>query len=283
MPRKRMIDPGTWTSEDFGTLSDLAQVYFIGLISNADDEGRLKASAAFLKATVRPYKEDTFAEVDAVLGEIVDRDMVRLYEVDGTRYAYLPKWLAYQKISHPSKSKMPEPPEVSAKPPESSRALANVPSQCSSGLEESREPVHGTGEGGSSSCGDQAGDAGNGVLSNEDLNASRALMRRILKTAGTTLSVQQHHLTELHAFRQMLSDDEIAEAVSGGAEWIRENTGMAPWKGIRGVIRTRIRDGPGERSDAGESQSGSDGWVVHQNRAKTHWNYITYDSNSESA
>ena len=41
--RKRMIDPSMWINEDFGTLSTLAKLVFIGLFSSADDEGRRKS------------------------------------------------------------------------------------------------------------------------------------------------------------------------------------------------------------------------------------------------
>ena len=58
MARKRMIDPSIWINEDFGTLSSLADLVFIGLFSIADDEGRCKASLASIKAVRFPYKDD---------------------------------------------------------------------------------------------------------------------------------------------------------------------------------------------------------------------------------
>ena len=45
MARKRMIDPGIWQSEDFAKMSTLGKLVFIGLFSNADDEGRGRANA----------------------------------------------------------------------------------------------------------------------------------------------------------------------------------------------------------------------------------------------
>ena len=50
-----MIDPGIWQSEDFSKLSTLAKLVFIGLFSNADDEGRGRAKAAYIKSTLFPY------------------------------------------------------------------------------------------------------------------------------------------------------------------------------------------------------------------------------------
>ena len=57
MARKRMIDPNIWQSEDFGKLSLLAKIVFIGLFSNADDEGRGRANPVYLKSTLFPYEE----------------------------------------------------------------------------------------------------------------------------------------------------------------------------------------------------------------------------------
>lgn len=37
-----MIDPNIWQSEDFAGLSTLAKLVFIGLFSNADDEGEIR-------------------------------------------------------------------------------------------------------------------------------------------------------------------------------------------------------------------------------------------------
>lgn len=58
MARKRMIDPGIWTSEDFANLSMLARLVWVGLISNADDEGRGKANTAYLKSQLFPYDDE---------------------------------------------------------------------------------------------------------------------------------------------------------------------------------------------------------------------------------
>ena len=40
MARRRMIAPEIWESSSFSKLSNFAKLIFIGLISNADDEGK---------------------------------------------------------------------------------------------------------------------------------------------------------------------------------------------------------------------------------------------------
>lgn len=54
MARKRMIDPNIWDSEDFGKLSDLSKLVFIGLFSLADDEGRGRCNPGYLKSKLFP-------------------------------------------------------------------------------------------------------------------------------------------------------------------------------------------------------------------------------------
>ena len=58
MARKRMIDPQIWVIEDFSKLSFLSRLIWIGLISNADDEGRGKANISYLKSQLFPSDED---------------------------------------------------------------------------------------------------------------------------------------------------------------------------------------------------------------------------------
>lgn len=131
MARKRMIDPSIWTSEDFGTLTDLAQIYWIGIISNADDDGRIKISPAFLKANIRPYSTDSLEDVGRVIEELSSKDMLRTYQANGETFGHLPKWFDYQKISHPTKSKIPNPPDPSDNPPEDSGGFGKATPQFS--------------------------------------------------------------------------------------------------------------------------------------------------------
>ena len=46
MPRRRMIDPQIWRNEKIGSLSDTGRLLFIGIFSQADDDGRPVVYAA---------------------------------------------------------------------------------------------------------------------------------------------------------------------------------------------------------------------------------------------
>lgn len=108
MARKRMIDPGIWLSEDFGTLSTLGKLIFIGLFSNADDEGRGKASPAYIKAVLFPYNDLRIADIEKTLLEISSKMSVIFYTFNGNKYYTLTSWHTFQKIDKPKESQIPE-------------------------------------------------------------------------------------------------------------------------------------------------------------------------------
>lgn len=109
MARKRMIDPSIWQSEDFGKLSTLAKIVFIGLFSLADDEGRGRCNPVYLKSTLFPYEENIRStDIDKTLSEISSNMSIVLYSCNGSSYYSLLSWNEFQKIDRPSQSKIPE-------------------------------------------------------------------------------------------------------------------------------------------------------------------------------
>lgn len=109
MARKRMIDPNIWDSEDFGKLSDLSKLVFIGLFSLADDEGRGRCNPGYLKSKLFPYKENLrSADIEKTLSEISSNMSVIFYLCDEKQYYSLYNWSTWQKIDKPTSSKIPE-------------------------------------------------------------------------------------------------------------------------------------------------------------------------------
>lgn len=104
-----MIDPSIWQSEDFGKLSTLAKLVFIGLFSLADDEGKGRCNPVYLKSTLFPYEEGIrSADIDKTLSEISSNMSVVLYSCNGSNYYSLYNWNTWQKIDKPSESKIPD-------------------------------------------------------------------------------------------------------------------------------------------------------------------------------
>lgn len=112
MARKRMIDPNIWKDPNFAKLTDPEKVLFIGIISNADDEGRIIATPEALKADIFPYDHKKPASVVKKLRESVVTELknVCLYKNDEVEYIALLRWNRYQKPKHLKASILPKPP-----------------------------------------------------------------------------------------------------------------------------------------------------------------------------
>lgn len=107
--RKRSIDPGIWGDEGFLELSDGARLFFLGLMSNADDEGRGAGSAKTLKAKIFPADEKSIRTIEGYKTEVTKHTHTVFYEVGGVQYYALLKWTDYQKVDHPTPSSIPAP------------------------------------------------------------------------------------------------------------------------------------------------------------------------------
>jgi hypothetical protein len=109
MARIRTIKPEIWEDELFGTLSRDAQLVFIGLISQADDDGRQRGAAALLRSALWPYNPPEISEVESWLAELIDSGMVIQYEVDRQTYLQINNWKKHQRVQKHTPSKLPPP------------------------------------------------------------------------------------------------------------------------------------------------------------------------------
>lgn len=107
MARIRTIKPEFWTDEKLSECSLSARLLFIGLISHADDEGRLEHSPARLRMQVFPCGSVKPAQITEWLGELRERSLIRLYVVDGREFLDVPNFAKHQRINRPTPSKLP--------------------------------------------------------------------------------------------------------------------------------------------------------------------------------
>lgn len=110
MPRKRQIDPDIWKSEQVVDLPIEARLLFIGMISQADDEGRLKGSAFALKMSIFPADSYKLEMVKRWRNAIINNHLVALYQFNGTEYLWIPNFKKHQYMTKSFPSKLPEPP-----------------------------------------------------------------------------------------------------------------------------------------------------------------------------
>lgn len=76
MARIRMVKPEFFDDPQVGELSPLARLFFIGLWTQADREGRLIDDPRRLKARIFPFDD---VDVNALAHELHEKDMIRRY------------------------------------------------------------------------------------------------------------------------------------------------------------------------------------------------------------
>lgn len=121
--RRRTIDPSFWDSLHRQRLSDSEQLLFLGLISHADDQGRVRGHLRYLLSTIYKYDEKMTAGRlermlqhlslnDALEQDATHEGLIGRYEAQGEKWIVVLKFRKWQKIDHPTASRIPTPPET---------------------------------------------------------------------------------------------------------------------------------------------------------------------------
>lgn len=110
MARQRFIHPEIWTDEKFARLKPVERLFFIGLFSNCDDEGRISASPAYLRSIIFPFDRIGLKKVKQIRDAVVANfDSILLYSVNGNEYLQIKSFGKYQKPRYPRPSRIPAP------------------------------------------------------------------------------------------------------------------------------------------------------------------------------
>lgn len=109
--RKRMIDPNLWEDQKLANCPWQARFVFIGLISHADDAGRLGGHPGILQSRI--FHSTDGIKVDDMaswLDSLDNAGLIVRYETDGEQYIWLPGFHKHQQIQYPQQSSLPSPP-----------------------------------------------------------------------------------------------------------------------------------------------------------------------------
>lgn len=108
----RLIYKGAFNHPDIIGLTAEQNLFYIGLIVFADDEGRMEANPIFLKSLVLPYQEISSKTIIEALNALAAKNLITLYEVEEKQYLYHPKWLDWQHLrqNRIKQSNCPNPP-----------------------------------------------------------------------------------------------------------------------------------------------------------------------------
>ncbi len=91
-----MINAELFRNVELGECPPLDRLLYIGMIVNADDEGRLRANPKYLRATIFPFDLIKDEDILAMRGRLVNSRLINVYEVDGMEYLEHPKWEKWQ-------------------------------------------------------------------------------------------------------------------------------------------------------------------------------------------
>jgi hypothetical protein len=128
MARIRTIKPDFWQDEKMAPLAAIHRLVFLGLISQADDEGRLVDNVRLIDGLLFPQTDESSRESLDTLARL--KRIVRYSGPSGQRLIQIVRWKDHQKVDNPGSRVLPPP------PPE---LLAASLDSCPSG--ESREDI----------------------------------------------------------------------------------------------------------------------------------------------
>lgn len=134
MPRIRTLKPEHRQHRKVGPLDHVTYRLWVGMILEADDEGRLVYDPEALRVLIFGYHPKiSRALVEASTNVLEDSGLVRLYRAETPNgpqtYAWFPSWRDHQRIDHATPSKLPPPNdsviprEESERPREFSRGI----------------------------------------------------------------------------------------------------------------------------------------------------------------
>lgn len=98
MAKARMLHKQISTSEDVSNLPLQAQLLFSWLIPHADDDGRLKGTPKYIKATIVPYFDWSFEEIKTYLEQMHKLGLIYYWQDNNEFYIEFVKWTDYQSI-----------------------------------------------------------------------------------------------------------------------------------------------------------------------------------------
>lgn len=110
MSRIRTIHPDIAQSRSMRRVSRDARLLFKLLLTAADDEGRARARIGLLAMQLFPDDADAPIMLPAWLDELEREACIKRYTVEDDAFLVIVNWRRWQSICHPTRSKLPAPP-----------------------------------------------------------------------------------------------------------------------------------------------------------------------------
>lgn len=112
MARKRNLSPEFWTDPKITKLSRDARLLFIGLISNANDYGKLRGTPSTIRSKIFPEDVEVSLEtIEDWLNQMAALKLIIRYNIGGEPFVYILNWPKHQPLHNPSKDEFSDPPK----------------------------------------------------------------------------------------------------------------------------------------------------------------------------
>lgn len=125
MARIRTIKPEFWTDEKLAVLDTTTRLVYLGLISLADDYGRLVDNLKALDGQIFPFTDESCADALETLATL--QRIVRYTAKSGQNLIQIVRWSDHQKVNHPGKEIWPAPTAEDLIKPAVTRPSSNPP------------------------------------------------------------------------------------------------------------------------------------------------------------
>lgn len=99
MARIRSIHPGLFTDEAFVSLTSDAQVFLLGLWTEADDQGIFEWKPMTLRMRLRPAKD---GPIEPILQELISANTICKYEMGSRQYGAIRNFRKFQRPKSPN-------------------------------------------------------------------------------------------------------------------------------------------------------------------------------------
>lgn len=106
-PRIRTIKPEMFQDEKLSALDPCTRLVFIGLISMADDAGRVPDSLKHIDGFLFPHTDESSREAIETLAKM--KRVLRYTAPNGQKCIQLVNWHRHQKVDKPGKNVLPGP------------------------------------------------------------------------------------------------------------------------------------------------------------------------------
>jgi hypothetical protein len=127
-PRIRTLKPEVWQDERLAEVTFDARLLYVGLVTQADDEGRQNGNLNIVKSRIYPFDGGlALDDIAAWLGELEAAGLVELYAAEARQYIAIKSWFQDQRVDRPTPSEIPAPDSTLANPREQSRTVAKAP------------------------------------------------------------------------------------------------------------------------------------------------------------